>query len=235
MANNLSYFELRNIEPDFYRNFLLPYWLKDELLKIKNMEIKILDFGCGYGHFLKALKKEGYQSVYGVDIDNQAINHCLDIGLEVIKIDPNNLINPYSFKFDVIVMFHVIEHIEKSKIIDTLKIIKTNFLTHGGVLFVTVPNAQSNTGAYWAYEDWTHTTIFTSGSLYYVLRSAGFNSVEFLDIDCTAGSTFFKRILKKTLLKIYVLKKSFWNKVTSSSFHKPSPQIFSYEIKAKAY
>ncbi len=100
---------------------------------------------------------------------------------------------------------------------------------------VAVPNAQANTGAYWAYEDWTHTTIFTTGSLYYVLKAAGFNNIEFLDIDCSMGSPLIKKIIRKALLKLYKLNLSFWNKVTCSSFHKTSPQVFSYEIKAKAY
>lgn len=102
-------------------------------------------------------------------------------------------------------------------------------------MLISVPNAQSNTGCYWAYEDWTHTTLFTSGSIYYVLKSAGFNNVEFIDRDCTLGQNSLKRFLKKYFLKLYILNKSFWNKVTSSSYHEPSPKIFSYEIKVKAY
>lgn len=105
----------------------------------------------------------------------------------------------------------------------------------GGGLIVMVPNAQSNTGCYWAYEDFTHHTMFTSGSLYYVLRSAGFSDVEFLDVDAIGEvSGFFKKLIKKALLNIYRANYVFWNRVTSSSIHKPSPMIFGYEIKALA-
>lgn len=48
-----------------------------------------------------------------------------------------------------------------------------------------VPNAQSYTGAYWRYEDFTHNIMFTAGSSTYVLRSAGFENIEFLDPDGT--------------------------------------------------
>ena len=58
-----------------------------------------------------------------------------------------------------------------------------SLLTQSGSLLVMVPNAQSNTGSYWAYEDFTHHTLFTAGSLYFVLRQAGFDSVEFVDPD----------------------------------------------------
>jgi hypothetical protein len=97
-----------------------------------------------------------------------------------------------------------------------------------------VPNAQSNTGAYWAYEDFTHHTLFTTGSIYYVLKSAGFDSIEFLDPQGTSNSGFAIKIIKRLFLKVYKLKKLFWNKVTSSSYHEPSPEIFTYELKVLA-
>ncbi|MCS7232153.1 MAG: hypothetical protein RMJ67_08465 [Elusimicrobiota bacterium] len=142
--------------------------------------------------------------------------------------------NPFDFKFDVILLLHVIEHIPKDKVIETLSLIKKDFLAQNGMALIAVPNAQSNTDCYWAYEDWTHTTLFTSGSIYYVLRAAGFTEIEFLDIDCTLGLPIHKKLIRKFLLKLYIANKNFWNRVTSSSYHKPSPQIFSYDIKVKA-
>ena len=97
-----------------------------------------------------------------------------------------------------------------------------------------VPNAQSNTNCYWAYEDFTHTTLFTSGSIFYVLKMAGFKEIRFVDTDCTAGLPYHKKILRKLLMKIFYFRVEFWNRVTSSSFHKPSPKIYSYEIKVLA-
>ena len=38
---------------------------------------------------------------------------------------------------------------------------------------------QLNTDCYWAYEDFTHYTLFIAGSLLYVLREAGFTNIEF--------------------------------------------------------
>jgi hypothetical protein len=99
--------------------------------------------------------------------------------------------------------------------------------------FVYVPNAQSNTGSYWA-EDFTHHTLFTSGSLYCVLSKAGFAQVEFIDADCTAGMRPRRRWLKRRLLTIHTANYRSWNRVTFSATHPPSPEIFSYEIKAVA-
>ena len=226
-----NYFEYRNISEENYSNLQIPLWIKYE---IENKDTKILDYGCGFGQILKALKNDSYQNVYGVDIEVNAIQSCRDNNLIVAQLDLEDLKNPYEFKFDIIILSHIIEHIPKSEIINTLFFIKNNFLATNGKLLIAVPNAQSNTDCYWAYEDWTHTTLFTSGSIYYVLKAAGFDKIEFLDIDCTLGSSKIKSIIRKFFLKLYVANKKFWNKITCSAFHQPSPQIFSYEIKVKA-
>jgi SAM-dependent methyltransferase len=227
-----NYFEYRLIDSSIYDNYQLAFWIKNEL---SDKQKKILDYGCGFGQNLQALKNDNYPYIYGVDIEKQAIKHCLNAHLNVKELDLNNPTNPFEFKFDFIILTHIIEHIPKNNIVDTLVFIKEYFLAENGKLLISVPNAQSNTDCYWAYEDWTHTTLFTSGSLYYVLKTAGFESIEFLDIDCTLGSSIVKTIIRKFFLSLYRENKKFWNKITCSAYHSPSPQIFSYEIKVKAY
>lgn len=226
-----NYFNYRNITEESYKSLQVPLWIKQE---IKNKDSKILDYGCGFGQNLKKLKHNNYKNIYGADIDPTAIQSCQNNNLIVKQLDLENLKNPYNFKFDVIILTHIIEHIQKSKIITTLTFIKKEFLSENGKLLIAVPNAQSNTDCYWAYEDWTHTTLFTSGSIYFVLKAAGFDKIEFLDIDCTLGSSKIKSTIRKFFLMIYVFNKKFWNKITYSAFHQQSPQIFSYEIKVKA-
>jgi SAM-dependent methyltransferase len=226
-----AYFKLRQIDSSFYEKFQLPQWIKEEL---SDTTSSILDYGCGFGQFIKALKDEGYLSVSGLDIDLNSVNHCQEKGLDVKRMDISDLTNPFKNKFDVVILSHVIEHIPRLQIIDTLRFIKEQILEPEGKLLLAVPNAQSNTDCYWAYEDFTHFTLFTSGSLYYVLKASGFENIEFLDIDCTLGNGSVKKNIRKFFLWIYRFKKAFWNKVTCSSYHKPSPQIFSYEIKVRA-
>lgn len=137
-------------------------------------------------------------------------------------------------KFDLIITTHVLEHLPKELVIPVLKHFRENLLAQDGKLFAAVPNAQSHTSCYWAYEDWTHNTLFTAGSLLYVLKMAGFKSVEIVDKDALAGSKGYKRFIRKIFLKYYALRIKFWNKITNSSFHAPSPQVFSYELKALA-
>lgn len=225
-----DYFALRNVDSQTYEGFMLPGYLKDVLI---DPSAHILDFGCGFGQMISALKQNGFSNLEGADINSAAISHLREHQIKVhdltVEVD---FYDRHSGKYDFIIMSHVLEHFPKSEIIDQLRLLR-KLLKADGALIVMVPNAQSNTGCYWAYEDFTHHLLFTSGSLYYVLKAAGFSSVEFLDVDCTAGTaSSLKLAARRFLLRLYRANFAFWNKVTGSSFHAPSPQIFSYEIKA---
>ena len=226
------YFEYRQVKPEDYTGFALPPYLSSVLGTVANP--RVLDFGCGFGQMLNALRFAGITDVEGLDIEPEAIKFCRSQGLRCIDGAAN--LDSYTERgdhYDFILMSHVLEHFPKEQVIPQLEKLK-KLLKPDGALVVMVPNAQSNTGAYWAYEDFTHHLLFTSGSLYYVLRAAGYRTVEFLDIDCTAGMSAWKRFFKRALLKIYTANYRFWNRITTSAVHQPSPLVFSYEIKALA-
>lgn len=227
-----NYFAYRQVEPGDYKGFTLPPYLRSVLSTVSNP--RVLDFGCGFGQMLNALQLEGIADAEGLDVEPEAIKFCQSQGLRCTdgRADPE-LYRERRGRYDFIIMSHVLEHFPKDEVIPQLERLK-GLLSPAGALVVMVPNAQSNTGAYWAYEDFTHHLLFTSGSLYYVLRAAGFREVEFLDIDCTAGLPAWKRLPKRALLKAYTANYRFWNRITTSSVHGPSPLVFSYEIKALA-
>jgi len=225
-----QYFNLRNVVEGPY---VLPGYLDAALPECRNL--RILDIGCGLGSFLQELVVRGYTDVTGVDISDESINACLCKGLNVKKINSlEDYCRTSDLDFDFILMSHVLEHIEKSQIVETLIFIRENLLSPEGSIFLMVPNAQSNTGCYWAYEDFTHQTLFTAGSLSFVLSMAGFASVTFVDPDGLAETPSYLRWLKLFLLKIYKTNIWFWNRVTNSSYHEPSPQIHTYELKVLA-
>ena len=232
MEDYTDYFNYRNIDAEFYSDYELPKYLSKVLPRNKNAAI--LDIGCGFGMTLSALIKEGYKSVRGIDISEKAVKFCNDKGLDVEKSNILDYCDAAKEDYDFIIMSHVLEHVEKSQIIITLKNIKMHLLNSEGNLCIMVPNAQSNTGSYWAYEDFTHSTLFTTGSIIYVLKAAGFNLIKFLDPKGIENSAFTRRIFKEFFMSIYKFKKNFWNKITSSSYHKPSPDIFTFDLKVLA-
>lgn len=228
-----KYFSARNVDVSFYDLYKIPKYL----LKVlpKNKEANILDIGCGLGQYLNEINKMGYTKTLGIDISDESIKACTEKGINVVKIeDVITFSKTITEKFDFITMSHVLEHVDKDKIIDTLIAIKTSLLKEGGAFVVMIPNGQSNTGGYWMYEDFTHSTLFTAGSIIYVLKSAGFEEINFLNPDGTDDMSFVKKFIIKTLLSWYRFKEDFWNMVTQSSFHKPSPRIYTFELKVLA-
>ncbi len=227
-----EYFKLRSIGGKTYESYQLPYYMENALPNNKN--INILDIGCGYGQMLLSLRSKGYTNLHGIDIAKDAVDFCLGQSLDVKLINDISEFKP-TVKFDFIVMSHVLEHIEKEKIVPTAQYIKEHLLATGGSFLLMVPNAQSNTGPYWMYEDFTHHTLFTSGSVLFVLRAAGFTEIEFLDADgVVSAGTWYGKIIRRTFLKLYDMNKLFWNKITLSAYYRESPRIYTFELKALA-
>ena len=224
---NTGYFTARNVAAATYANFRIPSWMEPFLAG----DPRVLDIGCGFGQVLTALRDRGLTRLAGIDIEPEAVAHGRSLGHHVRQCSIADFLADPGGTWDVVVMSHVLEHLEKPAIIPTLARLR-DILAPGGVLLLAVPNAQANTGAYWAYEDFTHTTLFTAGSVHYVGRMAGFASVEFLDADGTADSRGLKRLARKLLLRLYAANRRFWNRVTGSATHAGSPDIYSYDLKA---
>lgn len=239
-----DYFSARSVGKGEYENAKLPHYFK-EVLDSTPKNARILDFGCGFGQILNAIKTQNFAwdsankigggdyELLGIDINDNAISHCKSLNINAIKVDDILAFHPKE-KFDLIISTHCLEHLEKSQIIPILTHFREKLLKQNGKIFIAVPNAQSATGCYWAYEDFTHNTLFTAGSLIFVLKMAGFSEVKIIDKDALAGSKGIKRVIKKICLAFYRRKITFWNIMTNSAFHAPSPQVFSYEVKALA-
>ncbi len=228
-----EYFNNRQVDANYYSEYSIPRYLNSNLPP--NKGTKFLDIGCGFGQFLFSLKQKGYTNLTGIDINNESINECVNKNLNAIQIsDIREFAKNSTEKYDFIVMSHVLEHIDKDIIIDTLTHIKKYLLAENGSFLLLVPNAQSYTGAYWRYEDFTHTIMFTSGSCIYTLKAAGFNQIEFIDPDGTTNMNIGKKLIIKCLIGIHKLREDFWNFVLQTSFHKLSPRIYSFELKVIA-
>lgn len=98
---------------------------------------RLLDYGCGTGHFLNRAQKNGWDTI-GVEPNPQAA----EIAAKNNKIKIYNSIELFDNenKFDAITLFHVLEHVHDLSF--TLKSLLSK-LKKRGTLFIAVPNNDS--------------------------------------------------------------------------------------------
>ena len=99
-----------------------------------NRDGKLLDIGCGTGHFLNAMKKTGW-NVQGVDASEKArelVSNSFNLDVK----SPLDWLNSDE-KYDVITCWHSLEHIHEPWVY--LDKIRTH-LNPEGVLVVALPN-----------------------------------------------------------------------------------------------
>ena len=152
------------------------YYYDGLLSEDKNIEI--LDIGCGTGHFLYFLEKEGYKKYFGIDISKEQIEYCKNnISKNVEAIDGFDFLKNNNKKFDLIVLNDVLEHIKKERLFEFLDLIRGS-LSDGGKLLIKVPNMANPFGLQSRYADITHDIGFTELSLREALMMSIFEDVK---------------------------------------------------------
>jgi 2-polyprenyl-3-methyl-5-hydroxy-6-metoxy-1,4-benzoquinol methylase len=154
---------LRNFLYQNVRNYTIRRKLK--MIQGFKKEGTLLDIGCATGEFLNYCKTKNWE-VTGIEPDetarqNAIKNYSLNIREEAF------LKNIPSDSFDVITMWHVLEHVPQlnERIAQLQKLLRP-----GGTLFIAVPNANSHDaklyGSYWAaYDVPRHLYHFTNVSI----------------------------------------------------------------------
>lgn len=156
------------------------FMIQQKINWIKSFSSKriLLDIGCGTGHFMHALKENGFQ-VKGVEIDDGARNFAINqFGLDVIT--PQDFLNDSSdVNYGVITLWHVLEHIHEPAVF--LNKINSS-LSDDGILMIAVPNFTSYDADYYAdywaaYDVPRHLWHFSPTFLENWLRSQGFKLI----------------------------------------------------------
>ena len=123
--------------------------------------MKILEVGCGKGGFMNILKKYGYHNLYGLEKSIECIHHLRKENFQIFD-DWQQIENE---KFDLVIANAVFEHLPDPR--QMMRNI-TEHLTDNGLLFITVPDADSYCkydSAPFYYFDREHINHFTSQSL----------------------------------------------------------------------
>lgn len=157
----------------YYKEILNTYLCPSFL---ENKKLNILEIGCGKGYTLLTLKDLGFTNIKGIDIDQKQIESSNEKGLNVIHIiDTIEFLQSSNEKYDLIIMFDVLEHIKKEKQQTFLKAIQQS-MNKNSILLLSVPNADSIVSSRYRYVDWTHEISFTKESLHFILYNSGFKS-----------------------------------------------------------
>lgn len=163
---------------------------------------KILEIGSGYGFFLEEMKKDGF-NITGLEVSKERRKISKKVTKATI-LDINLMEKNLEFgKFDVIVFFHVLEHISNS--ISFLKNLK-KLLTKNGKIVIEVPNFddfQINLNE--AYKMWhfqrAHIHYFTPKTLKKILQKSDFKKITIEGIQRYGiGNMFNWKINKKPQL-----------------------------------
>lgn len=143
----------------------------------------LLDIGAGTGDFLKQAKKSGW-NVVGVEPNESARNLAQKKGIELYQ-NSNDLKNA---SFDVITMWHVLEHVEdlNAQIIELKRLLNPN-----GMIIVAVPNYRSYDAKYYkrfwaAFDVPRHLWHFSKKSIRVIFGKHDFNVVKILPMKWDA-------------------------------------------------
>lgn len=125
----------------------------------------LLDFGCGVGDFLHYAQQKGCE-VMGCDLNEDARKIASEkLGKTIVT--PEEIFALPNSTFDIITMWHVLEHIDNLKFQSEqlFKLLKSN-----GRLVIAVPNYKSNDAEYYhdkwaAYDVPRHLNHFHKESL----------------------------------------------------------------------
>lgn len=171
-----------NIEEGF--NLYYNYYKKNYQKHLPNdKNSKILDIGCGAGHFLYFLEEENYLNYLGIDISNENIKFCKSKGFKVKLYNVFDFFENDKSYFDLIVMNDVIEHFTKEEVTRLLNSINGH-LVDGGKLIIKVVNSSNPIlSSSSRYMDFTHEVGFTEESLTQILLVSDFKFVKILPQD----------------------------------------------------
>ena len=185
------------IDPDSpqYKKRLSGEQHRTKFIKAIKRSGHLLDIGCGYGYFLDASRREGYQ-VQGLDVSEWAAQYAiekLNLSMTIGKIGD---VHFPSQSFDIITMWHSLEHTPNPHM--ALQRAKS-WLKKDGILVIDIPNYEG-TDARRIWHEWDgwslpyHYWHFTSKSLKQLLSHHGFTVIKHKDYHSDVVKEKLKRI-----------------------------------------
>jgi 2-polyprenyl-3-methyl-5-hydroxy-6-metoxy-1,4-benzoquinol methylase len=100
---------------------------------------RILEIGCGDGHFVSQAEDKGFQ-IEGIDSNEKAVLDAQRSGLNIHQSPITDILAKGKFQYDCLCAFQVLEHLPNPLkfLTDCIDLLKSN-----GLLLLSVPNAKS--------------------------------------------------------------------------------------------
>ena len=200
-----------------------------------NRNARILELGCGMGHFAHFCVGEGYKNYTGIDASAENIAHIKKTfrkKLDVRVMDIMDFLGEEEREntYNAVIFNDVIEHLTKPEIMKVLDSIY-RVLAPGGVLLAKTPNmANPYVSTAGRYIDITHEVGFTEKSMSQVLRATGYCNIKIIGTDI-----YILDPLVSVLAKIvsWIINKILF--LFSALYGRTSLHIFEKDILAIAY
>lgn len=158
---------------------------------------RLLDIGCGVGDFLLYVKNAGWE-ITGIEPSNDAKKIAQE-RLGITLFDPSDSHSLPDHSFDVITMWHVLEHVDdlKSQTSELKRLLKP-----GGRLIIALPNFQSFDSQYYniywaAWDVPRHLNHFSSDVIRSIFTSLG---MIFVDIQMLKWDAYYISYLSERYL-----------------------------------
>lgn len=155
----------------------------------KNKESSILELGCGMGEFYYFCVKEGYTNYQGIDASAENITYIKRHMGKESSVSKSNIFDflhksiSKKWRFDVVILNDVIEHLTKPEIFDLLDAVY-KVLNKGGVFLIKTPNmANPFVAAAGRYIAFDHEIGFTEYSMKQILFAAGYKDIRISGTD----------------------------------------------------
>lgn len=152
-----------------YKHELLPFLPVDR-------SAKIVEMACGYGSLLKFLTDLGY-SPKGFDLSADQVGMANELGVSAEVLDIQDWIQGNDGPIDTLLAIDLIEHFDKSELLDLLIDIRSKIKSNGTFIART-PNMDGILPNQYAFGDFTHGALINSSSAIQLFKAAGFSSVE---------------------------------------------------------
>lgn len=180
-------------------------WLREARVRLEWLQqhvpqnARIVEVGAATGEFVAVAESAGY-AVVGLESSPWAARRALELTDRVEAVDLDHWLGTHpGAQFDVLVMFHVLEHFDEPR-----PFLRTalDSLVPGGCFLIEVPNGASSAateqgGRWWAARLEDHYFHYTAQGLATLLRDCGWEVESVEPMRLSTYNTTWRRAAKR--------------------------------------